>query len=200
MANKLKLTPTLQQEIVDALITGATIEMVCASVGISKTIYYQWIECGLAWSSDSSHNRMPHLIKDRNTLAEFAEVVIHAQAQAHMLATEALHSALLPSEVVHNTAEVVTETRINAKTNKPYTYTKEIKRSAITENPPDWRAAVEFLKRRDATNWGATLKINIDVKLVIDAIDALKALGHDPATVFNDIIARAKVEQDANSD
>ena len=40
-------------------------------------------------------------------------------------------------------------------------------------------------------------KIEIDIKLVGQAVEALEALGQDPAAVFNEIIARAKVKQDA---
>jgi phage terminase small subunit len=40
-------------------------------------------------------------------------------------------------------------------------------------------------------------RIEIDVNLVAEAIGALEALGQDPAAIFNEIIARAKLKQDA---
>lgn len=40
-------------------------------------------------------------------------------------------------------------------------------------------------------------KVEIDIKLVGQAVEALEALGQDPAAVFNEIINRAKMKQDA---
>lgn len=40
-------------------------------------------------------------------------------------------------------------------------------------------------------------KIEIDVKLVGQVVDALQTLEQDPVAVFNEIIARAKLKQDA---
>lgn len=40
-------------------------------------------------------------------------------------------------------------------------------------------------------------KIEIDIKLVGQAVEALEALGQDHVAVFNEIIARAKLKQDA---
>jgi phage terminase small subunit len=40
-------------------------------------------------------------------------------------------------------------------------------------------------------------KVEIDIKLVGQAVEALEALGQDPAAVFNEIIQRAKLKQDA---
>jgi phage terminase small subunit len=42
-------------------------------------------------------------------------------------------------------------------------------------------------------------KVEIDIKLVGQAVEALEALGQDPAAVFNEIIARAKAKQHASS-
>jgi phage terminase small subunit len=42
-------------------------------------------------------------------------------------------------------------------------------------------------------------KIEIDINLVVQVMDALQLLGQDPSKVFNEIIARAKVKQDASS-
>lgn len=41
-------------------------------------------------------------------------------------------------------------------------------------------------------------KIQIDINLVVQVVDALQELGQDPAQVFNEIIARAKAKQNAN--
>ena len=43
-----------------------------------------------------------------------------------------------------------------------------------------------------------TEKIQIDVNLVVQVVDALQALGQDPATVFNEIIQRAKNKVNAS--
>lgn len=42
-------------------------------------------------------------------------------------------------------------------------------------------------------------KIEIDINLVVQVVDALQSLGQDPAAVFNEIIARARLKHDAGS-
>ena len=186
MPRPTKLTPDTQTRIQDALMTGATIEKVCAYVGVGTTTFYRWMEKG-------------ELAK-RGNYREFWDAVTQAQASAHINATEALASGMIPSETEVDIVEVITETRIDAKTGKPYKYEKTIQRKSVTIHPGDWRAAESFLKRRDAANWSATLNVNIDVRLVQDAIKALETLGQDPAEVFRKLIERAKVKHDASAD
>lgn len=44
-----------------------------------------------------------------------------------------------------------------------------------------------------------TERIQIDINLVVGVVEALESLGQNPSDVFNEIIRRAKVKQDASS-
>jgi phage terminase small subunit len=59
----------------------------------------------------------------------------------------------------------------------------------------DKQAALNTLARHHGL---LTEKIQIDVNLVVQVVDALQALGQDPATVFNEIIQRAKKKVNAD--
>lgn len=41
-------------------------------------------------------------------------------------------------------------------------------------------------------------KVNIDINIMVEVVEALETLGQDPSQVFNEIIQRAKVKQDAD--
>lgn len=184
MPRPTKLTPDVQKKIVDALMTGATIEKVCAYVGIHKDTFYSW----LARGKDSQRT---------NKYTDFADAVTHAKAAAHINATKVLAAGMQPSQVETEVVELITETRLNTDTGKTYQHERSTQRKSITQKPGDWRAAESFLKRRDSQNWSALLKVDIDPLLILAVVKALKALDQDPATIFNEIIARAKVLQDA---
>lgn len=43
------------------------------------------------------------------------------------------------------------------------------------------------------------VKVDIDINIMVEVVEALEALGQNPVDVFNEIIARAKQHHDANS-
>ena len=154
MPRPTKLTPDTQERIVQALMTGATIVKTCAYVGIGERSYYRWLDKGKVAVS--------------GRYWQFWQEVTHAQAHAHTRATGALASAMLPSKQRSSTTETTTETKLRTITHKdgtveqvPYEATISRKTESVTDKPPDWRAAVEFLKRRDSANWSATQTVNV---------------------------------------
>lgn len=135
---KSKLTDELQADIVALLELGATNADVCASVGISEDTFYRWLREG----NEAQNGKK----------SEFSEAITRAQATARLDAIETLKKALQPTQQKQVTVDEFSETRLNSK-GEPYTYTRKKTRQQVSEVPGDWRAAVEYLKRRDKANW-----------------------------------------------
>lgn len=186
MARPTKLNPTIQQEIVNLLSIGATIEDACARTGIGVSTFYDWLERGA---------------KNANTpFAEFSEAITRAQAVARTNAVIAIRTAVIGTEQTTDDNETVTETRLRkGKEGEqvPYEYTKTVKRRTVTKLPPDWRAAIEYLKRRDNKNWSDRVQVdlNIDITIVQRAIAALEDAGIDATDFFNKAIEKAEAKK-----
>ena len=67
------------------------------------------------------------------------------------------------------TTKTTTETRLRKVINtdgaieeKPYQWTKTETTEAIIHHPPDWRAGIEYLKRRDSANWSDKITVTIE--------------------------------------
>lgn len=161
MPRPTKLTPELQKDILDRLRAGSTIKSTCDSVGIGESTYYQWVDIGNAYLDGQDHDRMPRLVKDREAFAEFAEEATRAQAEGMITAAIRFKQGMEPSESVSETTKTMTETRLD-KNGTPYEYTKRETTRTITKHPGDWRAAMEYLARRDPDNW-ARQKIQHDI-------------------------------------
>jgi hypothetical protein len=137
MARPSKLTDKTQAKIVACVEKGATVADACAVSGVSETAFYEWMQRGR--EGDTGY-------------AEFADAVTRAREAAKVTAIETLHSAMLPTRTVSTTKEVYTETRVNMY-GSPYEYKKATERTTVTVAPGDWRAAVEYLKRRYREEW-----------------------------------------------
>ena len=160
MARPTKLTPDLQEDILRALRAGATIESTCDSVGIGVSTFYMWVAVGEAYRDKQPHDKMPRKIKDREALSEFSEQVTRAKANGLIHATVRFREGMNPSQTVSNITETVTETRLRtvkkpdgSTEQVPYEHTKTTNRRMITDSPGDWRAAMEYLARRDPEHW-----------------------------------------------
>jgi hypothetical protein len=177
---KSKYTPETVDKIKSTLAAGATIKDTCAYAGITEKTFFEWM------SSPSK--------------SEFRELVSYAQGQARVAATLAIKSAIKGVEQVANTNDTYTETRVNKVTGELYEFRKTKQSRTVTQLAPDWRAAIEYLKRRDPEHWSDRVDININVELVTKTVKALEEAGIDPAQVFNDIIAEtALLKQDAGA-
>lgn len=161
MPRPTKLTPDTQQKIIERLQAGSTIKSTCDSVGIGERTYYQWVEIGNAYNNDEDHDRMPRLIKDREAMAQFAQEATRAQADGMITAAIQFKKGMLPSDSESVTTKTIKETRIG-KDGTPYEYVKQETTRTVTKHPGDWRAAMEYLARRDPENW-ARQKVSHEV-------------------------------------
>jgi hypothetical protein len=158
MARPTKLTKALQTKIVSALKTGATIEDVCQYCGIGSTTFYEWQAIGVACIEGGAHARMPEDPAEQARFAEFADSIGKAQVDAKMAAIKALKTAMLGYSQTSTTVETFTETRF--KDGKPYEYVRKTERKQVTRYAGDWKAGIEYLKRRHFDEWGDKAKID----------------------------------------
>jgi transposase-like protein len=142
-----KYTPELVQRIVNALEAGATQKDACAYADIHVDTFHEW----------------------RKTKSAFSEAVTRAEGQARFHATLAIKNAVKGAEQVTTTNDVITETRLrkvkDANGNvveEPYIYKKTVTGQTVTKFPPDWRAAVEYLKRRDSEHWSDRTNVKLE--------------------------------------
>ena len=144
-----KFTIELVNTIVALLEGGNSDGDTCALVGISQETFYAWAR----------------------TKPDFAEAVGHARSKARRAAVAAWRQGMLPTTTVADATETFSETRINARTGEPYTYTRTKVTKTVTNHPADWRAAAEYLKRRDPFNWSEVVRnvnLNRDVSQMTD--------------------------------
>lgn len=190
-----KFTPEVRRLIVDRLQAGATIAATCDNVNISHQTFLNWLERGRKATSGEYF--------------DFLEAVTRAQSQGLVHAAAAFRQGMNPSESVAVTTEAIEETRINPKTGEAYTYRKSITRRTVTQMPGDWRAAMEYLARRDPDNWARSTPQKIEHSGKVEITWQDKAIGMiqrgemDKATALevfdnndelvNALFARAKV-------
>lgn len=151
MARKSKRNDKLESKIAEYLSGGSTIKDACAAVGIGEATYYEWV------------NKFP----------EFSEIATRAQAIARQRAIEAIRLALNVTEQKTETTELIKETRLRTVKRTlengsvvveqvPYTHERMIAKTSTTKIPPDWRAGVEYLKRRDKEHWSEKQTIELE--------------------------------------
>ena len=195
MARKTKLTPELQRVLETHLALGCTIENACAQAGINPSTFYDWFNRG-----EAARN---------GKFSEFSNAVTRAKVQAHTASVKAIRLALETSETVTNSTDTITETRLKTVKHKdgkveqvPYDYSKTTRRQSVVEQPSDWRAGIEYLKRRDSANWSdktiIELKLSPEVQEKLAQLqDLTSAKGHDLGQLFEAMIAQyADVDAD----
>lgn len=144
MGRPTKLDAKLQRQIVKALKTGATIADVCRHVGIHRDTFYEWLKRGEAGEAPYS---------------DFSDAVTRAQEAAKMAAIGTLRTAMSPWTQTEKTVETFTETRFR-RNGEPYEYKRMKTVETKRRMQGDWRAAVEYLKRRYKDEWGDRLEVD----------------------------------------
>lgn len=170
----------------------------CEKVGISETSYYNWrkrgkdeIERRNLKRPNAKLNRRERERREREEIyVEFVEATTRAIAEAKVNAAIVFRQGMLPADIVTETTETVSETRLD-KDGKPYQYTRTVTRRQVTHQPGDWRAAVEYLERRDPANWSK--------HTVLRGADAQGRPGPIPIT-FVRVAAPVKEAMDEGSD
>lgn len=176
IGRRTKLNPELQKEIVKYLTQGVTDQATCDVVGINVASFYNWMDRGRKESErlkNATKNTEP--LENEAAYLDFFEAVTRARGNAIAGAVLALRQGMMPNETIQDTEETFSETRID-KNGKPYTYTKKSNKRTVIKNPADWRAAVEYLKRRDRDNWSDRQEITgKDGQPVISLSDLVNA-------------------------
>lgn len=142
MARRSKLTPETIRTLEQLLSDGNTDKDACAAAGIHPATFYDWLKQGEQAT--------------RGKYSEFSDAVTRARATARQRAVAAIRHALVGFE-------------------RKETYTERIERDGkvfektsikTIQEAPDWRAAVEYLKRRDPEHWSE--KINHEQHVTIE--------------------------------
>lgn len=181
MARPTKLNKKLQTQIVKLLKTGVTVRDMCTHIGIAESTYYDWMARGEAGDE---------------AFSEFSETVSRALGDAKVVAIGTLRSAMSPYTQKATSTETFTETRIG-RDGKPYDYVRKTERETVTLFQGDWRAAVDYLRRRFPEEWGdkSQVDIKISAELIVKTINALEAAGIDANEFFQKAIARAEQQK-----
>lgn len=183
MGRPTKLTPEVQAKIIQALEAGATVQASCDFVGIHKATYYDWLIRGEAERTRRENNGIKEGTKQwvaEQIYLDFSDAATRAQASGLVNASIQFRAGMNASKSVTDTTTTKKETRLRTvkradgtSEQVPYEHTTTEQRKAVTHIPGDWRAAMEYLARRDPENW-ARQKINLDHSGKIDTgIEAL---------------------------
>lgn len=151
---KIKLNDKLQAALRDCIAAGVRVVDACAHVGVAESTYYGWLKRGEA-------GEVP--------FAEFLEAINRAQGEAKVTAIETLRTAMQPYNQTQTVTETLTETRIG-RDGTPYNYTRTTTRKTVTRFQGDWRAAVEYLKRRYPDEWSEHIQVHDFRAQAIDLI------------------------------
>lgn len=159
MSRKTKLTPELQEKVVEYLESGVTVENIVAAVGIAKSTFYDWIKRGEE--------------SDRKTIySDFSDAVTRAQKQSLIRAEQVAREGLEEREELITAIEEVVETRLrgvhkldeNGKSyveKVPYEYRRIVTRTTTRTILPNPDYAIKYLSRLDPATWAETRKMEI---------------------------------------
>lgn len=174
MARPTKLNKTVQANIVKLLKSGVSITDTCTHVGIHVDTFYDWLKRGEAGEAGFS---------------AFSEAVTRAKANAKVVAIDTIHNAALPTTTRTRKIHRVTETRENIY-GKPYEYKLVDENEYVTEAPGDWRAAVEYLKRRYPDEWSEKriLELGITPELLKRLEDVAKQADVPASQLFENML------------
>lgn len=183
------ITPAIVAEMVKLFEVGVTMTDVCASVNISTTTYYNWRQRGESAKQDYTRLLQSGYDDDdpeatemqKDIYLQFLEAVTRAQSRANIGAVVAVKSAISGQTETMETTTTVTETRLRKEKRTlkdgtviveevPYEYSKTTKTLTATKIPPDWRAGMEYLRRRQPKEWAGTQTTRDDFFAILVAM------------------------------
>lgn len=152
---KTKLSDKRQAAIVEMVKTGVSVADACANAGIAVSTFYDWIKRGEAGEV---------------LFSEFSEAIAKAYNDAKVTAIGTLRSAMSPYTQKSTSTKTYTEVRVLKNRSgevlldedgnpKTYEHVERTVTKTETVMLGDWRAAVEFLKRKYPDEWRDSIKI-----------------------------------------
>lgn len=150
MGRKTKLNDDVQAVICQKIRECSTDAAAAQAGGIHRGTFINWMERGEKAQS--------------GRFFDFFNAIMRARAEALVTGAAAIHSGAVGGETVEEYTEVVKETR-TGKDGKPYTTQYEKTTIKRIKHPPDWRAGVEYLKRRDPDNWSEKARHELTVTI-----------------------------------
>lgn len=200
MGRKTKLNSDLQEQIIELLAIGVPDDAMCQQVGISKSSFYNWLKWGRGYEAGGKNGetitvdeQVIELPKSgKGKFLAFLDAVTRARGTAKVHAIDAIHEAIGGQEQVTTIDEFVSETRLK-KDGTEYEYKKRVQKTVTTQQPADWRAAIEYLERRDPDHWSKQQRVNLSGSLQLsdDVVAMLKRMNVDMADVvrkFEDMV------------
>lgn len=193
MGRKTKLNDQLSDDIIALLEIGTPDETMCEHIHIHKATFYNWLKWGRGYAAGGSNGelivvdgqeiQLPKSGKTR--YIEFLDAVTRARAAAKVHSVQAIHDAISGTETVTEIIEHIEEIRLK-KDGSEYNYEKTVEKTVTVHNAPEWRAAMEYLERRDPDNWRKQQKIDLEgtLQLSDDVISLLKKMDVDMDTVL----------------
>lgn len=152
-------TPAVVTAICDSLRAGSTKKHACAAARIDEATLYKWL-------ADP-------------TKAALKRQIDEAEAEAHGNAAKAVTAAFQPQQEVVTVIDRHEETRL-APDGTPYQHVTITEKTTIRERPGDWRAGIEYLRRRDRDSWSDRREMTGKDGAPLEAVLTLKdALGAD---------------------
>lgn len=166
--NRTKLSSEVIKALEYLLSRGHTARDACAAAQISQGSYYNWLKFGERIRAGETPDNMPSSPEFPALAVQLFEMVTRAQAEARQRAVEALMDGFKSGETTETRTTNYSETRLD-KDGRPYVYSKNETTQIVRETPPDWRAALAYLKCRDATHWSE--RHMVDGKLQLEIVD-----------------------------
>lgn len=193
MARPTKFTPDLVQRLLYLLSCGCNVADSCAEVGISEQTYRNWRNESKRLEDDANRRMNACITPDELLFLGFFGATTRAQARARVTAVMAVNTGLVATEQVETVIEAFTETRFRRGKDGveiPYEYRRTLHKTVVREIPPDWRAGIEYLKRRMPEEWSDRIKVeDWHDRVIADIQDGLidyeefaKAFDYDLAT------------------
>lgn len=144
---------------------GCTIEVACANLGITRQTFYNWRRASAEWCAlGDAYPRMPVAVENVPILT-FLTRITRAQARSLAVATTAAYSGLIERRYTETRVVETGETRLRRdETGAEVPYFHVTDRHIETVEhviPADWRAGIEWNRRRDPATWNPPQKIEV---------------------------------------
>jgi hypothetical protein len=157
-----KLTPVIQQAIVNAVTAGAPLVQAAELAGIDKSTVLEWMRRG--------EERDP-VRPTTNAYANFANAITHAKASDEVRRIARIDAAARGGAVIHEKTTTYPDGR------------------TVTERqvqPPDWRADSFHLERRYQDRWGKRVQADLTLQVRQIVQEVADEIGVSPDDIIKE--------------